>query len=203
MSNWLVLASSSPRRIDMLRMIGLTHQVHPVPIDETPLLGELPQDLVCRLSRAKAEAASAYYPRQPIVGADTVVWAQDHLLGKPPHAGAARHMLGLLSGKTHTVWTGYCVRYVDAVGQVQYIQRSVSTEVEVRTLREEEVAAYVHGEEWRGKAGGYAIQGRFSAFVKQIRGSYDNVVGLPLCALLEDLHAAHLLPPTFPTWTPY
>lgn len=198
----LVLASSSPRRIEMLRMVGLTHQVHPVPIDETPMPGELPEALVHRLSRAKAEAAAVYYPTQPVLGADTVVWAQGHLLGKPPHAGSARHMLGLLAGKTHTVWTGYCVRYVDVVGHIKYIQRAVATEVEVRAVREEEIAAYVHSEEWRGKAGGYAIQGRFSAFVRQIRGNYENVVGLPLCALLEDLHTAHLLPPAFPTWTP-
>lgn len=198
----LVLASASPRRMEILRMAGLPYAVHPVSIDETPQFGETPEALVLRLSLQKAEAAARYYPHQPVLGADTIVFAQESILGKPPHDGAARQMLLLLAGKTHSVFTGYSIYNAEKKENPILIQRVVETKVQIRTLSDQEIQAYIRSEEWRGKAGGYAIQGRFAAFVKSIEGNYENVVGLPLCALLEDLAQFHLLPSDFPAWLP-
>jgi septum formation protein len=155
---------------------------------------------VARISQAKADAAAPHYPGRPILAADTVVWAAGATLGKPAHEGAARQMLLMLSGRTHTVLTGYHVRYIDGSGQLRRISRVCETEVEVRPLTEQEIAAYIDSEEWRGKAGAYAIQGRFSCFVRTVRGNYDSVVGLPLCPLIEDLLQAGLLPQEWPAW---
>jgi septum formation protein len=214
MSSLLVLASASPRRIAMLQKAGVPHAVYPVEIDETPHPGELAEALVLRLSQEKADAAALRVGRDtgavdstPILAADTVVVAlsdgQPSLLGKPPHAGAARQMLGLLSGATHRVVTGYHLRLPRTNdGRVPRVQRAVSTEVDVRPLLPVEVEGYLRSEEWRGKAGGYALQGLFSCFVTAIRGSYENVVGLPLAAVLEDLRAAALLPVAWPDWKP-
>lgn len=208
MSALLVLASASPRRIDMLRRAGVPHAVHPVDIDESPLAGESAEALVTRISQAKADAAAEKSGNEtPILAADTIVVATPKtapaLLGKPPHEGAARQMLHLLSGATHQVITGYHLRYHDPVSKtLRRKSRAVTTEVEVRALRPEELAGYLRSEEWRGKAGGYAIQGRFGCFVTAVRGSYDNVVGLPLCEVLEVLYEAELLPREWPTWQP-
>jgi len=208
MSSLLVLASASPRRIDMLRRAAVPHAVYPVDVDETPLVGESGESLVLRLSQLKADAAAARSGGDaPILGADTIVIAtpqtQPALLGKPPHEGAARQMLSLLSGTTHHVMTGYHLRYRDPQdGTLRRVSRAEITEVDVRPLSESELAGYLHSEEWRGKAGGYAIQGRFACFVQAVRGSFDNVVGLPLCAVLSDLRLGGLLPAEWPTWQP-
>lgn len=187
----------------MLASAAIPHAVWPVDLDETPQVGELPESLVLRLSLQKADAASTLCaPGSPVLGADTIVTVDGALLGKPPHEGAARQMLTMLSGKSHAVLTGYHLRYVDASGQLQRISRAISTKVTVRTLSDAEIAGYLRGEEWRGKAGAYAIQGRFSAFVRGIEGSFDNVVGLPLCAVIEDLAGAGLLPSDWPSWRP-
>jgi septum formation protein len=207
MSTLLVLASASPRRIDMLRRAEVPHAVLPVDIDETPAAGESAESLVERLSRAKADAAALRADENaPILAADTMVVAtpQTHptLLGKPPHEGAARQMLLLLSGATHHVLTGYHLRYFDPVqGTLCRRSRTVATEVDVRTLLGDELSGYLRSEEWRGKAGAYALQGRFSCFVTAIRGSYENVVGLPLCSVLQDLRSAELLPKDWPVWS--
>lgn len=214
MTSLLVLASASPRRIAMLQRASVPHAVYPVEIDETPLPGEAAEALVLRLSQGKADAAALRVARDtasplsaPILAADTVVVAlssgQPSLLGKPPHAGAARQMLSLLSGATHRVVTGYQLRYHDPVdGTLRRVQQAISTEVDVRSLRPVEIDGYLRSEEWRGKAGGYALQGLFSCFVTAIRGSYENVVGLPLSSVLEDLRAADLLPVAWPEWKP-
>lgn len=196
----LVLASASPRRMDLLQRAGILHQVYPVDIDESPHPHELPESLVARLAHQKAAAAAALCgDKIPILGADTMVVCNGTLLGKPPHEGAARQMLQQLSGKTHQVLTGYHVRYVDTTGQLRSIDRVVPTEVEIKPLTDPEIQAYLACEEWRGKAGGYAIQGRFSCFVRAIRGNYDNIVGLPVCLLREDL-LTHGLLPAGPVW---
>lgn len=197
----LVLASASPRRIDLLQRAGVPHAVWPVHIDETPAIGEPAEALVQRLSRQKVDAAVPQVAATaPVLGADTVVVAGDSVLGKPPHEGAARQMLQLLSGRTHEVLTGYHLRYLDERGQVQRTARVVRTEVEVRPLSERELDGYLRSDEWRGKAGAYAIQGRFGCFVRGVRGSFDNVVGLPLCHVLEDLLAAGVLTAGWPSW---
>ena len=214
MSSLLVLASASPRRIAMLQKAAVPHAVYPVEIDETPRPGESAEALVLRLSQEKADAAALRVSRDtgaadatPILAADTVVVAmsdgQPSLLGKPPHAGAARQMLALLSGVTHRVVTGYHLRLPAASdGSVTRLHRAVSTDVEVRPLLPIEVEGYLRSEEWRGKAGGYALQGLFSCFVRAIHGSYENVVGLPLSAVLDDLRATGLLPADWPDWRP-
>ncbi len=188
----------------MLRGAAIPHAVWPVDIDETPLPGESGEAMVLRLSQNKADAAAARAAAgSPVLGADTVVVAGGALLGKPPHEGAARQMLQLLSGKPHEVLTGYHLRYVDlSDGTLRRCQRAVRTQVQVRPLQPEEVEGYLRSQEWRGKAGGYAIQGRFSCFVSEIAGSYENVVGLPLCQLIVDLRAAGLLPAGWPSWQP-
>ena len=198
----LVLASASPRRMDMLAAAAVPHAVWPVDIDETPRPGERPDVLVARLAKEKAAAAVALCPAgSPILAADTIVTVDGALLGKPPHEGAARQMLRLLSGKTHEVMTGYHLRYFSPQGDLVEQGRVVTTQVSVRPLSDGDIAGYLRSEEWRGKAGSYAIQGRFAAFVRSIAGSYENVVGLPLCALLEDLREARLLPVDWPSWT--
>lgn len=198
----LVLASASPRRMDMLAAAAVPHAVWPVDIDETPQPGETPAALVERLAEEKAVAASALCPSgSPILAADTIVTVDGALLGKPPHEGAARQMLRLLSGKTHEVLTGYHLRYVNRQGELQTLRRVVTTQVTVRELTDGDIAGYLRSEEWRGKAGSYAIQGRFAAFVCALSGSYENVVGLPLCSVLVDLRAADLLPADWPSWT--
>ena len=204
----LVLASASPRRIDMLKMAAVPHAVWPVDLDESPLVGETAAALVARLSQAKADAAAlrAFKERgreSPVLAADTMVTIGGALLGKPPHEGAARQMMLMLSGATHQVLTGYHLRYLDhSDGSLRRVHRVVTTDVCVRALTTEEITAYLRSEEWRGKAGGYAIQGRFGSFIQSVQGSYDNVVGLPLCQVLEDLRAAGLLPESWPTWNP-
>ena len=202
----LVLASASPRRIEMLHRAAILHAVHPVDIDESPAVGESGEALVARLSRQKAEAAVRRVGEEaPILAADTIVVATPKtapsLLGKPPHEGAARQMLRLLSGATHCVLTGYHLRYRKD-GDVKNLSRIVSTEVDVRQLRPVEIDGYLRSEEWRGKAGAYAIQGRFASFITEVRGSFDNVVGLPLCQVLEDLRTAELLAADWPAWNP-
>lgn len=187
----------------MLAAAAIPHAVWPVDIDETPRVGERPEALVARLAQEKADAAAKLCaPGSPILAADTIVTAQGALLGKPPHEGAARQMLTLLSGSTHSVLTGYHLRYVSADGQICRQGRVVTTAVTVRPLTDGEIAGYLRSEEWRGKAGAYAIQGRFSAFVRSIDGSFDNVVGLPLCAVIEDLRSIGILPAEWPSWTP-
>jgi septum formation protein len=204
----LVLASASPRRIEMLKRAAIAHAVHPVDVDETPLVGESAASLVGRVSQLKADAAARRAGEDaPILAADTIVVAtpsaQPTLLGKPPHEGAARQMLQLLSGGTHHVLTGYYLRYRDpADGTLRQLSRVVTTEVDVRALRPDELGGYLRSEEWRGKAGGYAIQGRFASFITAVRGSFDNVVGLPLCQVIEDLRAAQLLSEEWPAWQP-
>ncbi len=208
MSSLLVLASASPRRIEMLRRAEVPHAVQPVDIDESPQVGESAESLVLRLSQAKADAAAERAGAElPILGADTMVVASPAttpaLLGKPAHAGAARQMLLLLSGATHLVLTGYHLRYRDPRdGTLRRVHRAVTTEVDVRELHPDELAGYLRSDEWRGKAGAYGIQGRFGCFITAVRGSYDNIVGLPLCQVVADLRAAELLPKGWPTWTP-
>ena len=200
----LVLASSSPRRIEMLRGAAIPHAVWPVDVDETPLVGESAEAMVLRLSQNKADAAAPRAPSgSPVLGADTIVVAEGALLGKPPHEGAARQMLAMLSGKSHEVVTGYHLRYPDGKdGTLRRCGRAVRTQVTVRALQPAEIEGYLRSQEWRGKAGGYAIQGHFSCFVDSIAGSYENVVGLPLCQVIVDLQQAGILLSQWPTWQP-
>ena len=182
----LVLASSSPRRIELLAQIGVVpDHVDPADIDETPLKGEAPGRLAERLARGKAEVVAARSPDAVVLAADTVVAVGRRLLEKPADEAEAKRFLELLSGRNHRVYTGVVVIANGVVSA-----RVVETRVSFKTLSPEDVAAYVASGEWRGKAGGYGIQGRAAAFVRRIVGSHPAVMGLPLYEAANLLHGA-------------
>lgn len=180
----IILASASPRRSELLAGMGVPFTVQPAHIDETPRESEPPGAYVERLAREKALAVYAEHPQQLVLGSDTSVILDQTILGKPGDAAEARDMLTRLSGRTHQVITAIAVV---TEGGCQSLQ--VLTEVTFRSLSEEEIAAYVATGEPMDKAGGYGIQGLGGIFVKQLKGSYSAVVGLPLqetAALLAD-----------------
>lgn len=173
----LVLASASPRRLDLLAQIGIVPDaVDPAALDESPLPRELPLDHAKRLAEEKAVAVAARHPGCFVLAADTVVACGRRILPKAEEEGEARHCLALLSGRRHRVIGGLCL--ITPAGR--HVVRTITTAVAFKRLSEEEIAFYLAGREWRGKAGGYAIQGFAAVFARQITGSYSNVVGLPL-----------------------
>jgi septum formation protein len=173
----LVLASASPRRLELLRQIGIVPDtVDPADIDETPRRGELPPGHALRLAEAKARAVAPRHPGAFVLAADTVVACGRRILPKAEDAATARACLNLLSGRRHRVYGG--IALVTPVGEIAL--RRVVTQVGIKRLSREELDAYIGGGEWQGKAGGYAIQGGAAALIPWISGSYSNVVGLPL-----------------------
>ncbi len=173
----LILASASPRRLDLLKQIGIhPDQVDPPDIDESPLGKEKPADHALRLAREKAEIVHARHQGCFILAADTVVACGRRILPKAEDATQARGCLELLSGRRHRVIGGVCV--IGPEGNPHCLR--VTTTVSFKRLTGGEVTSYLESDEWRGKAGGYAIQGRAEALVRFINGSYSNVVGLPL-----------------------
>ena len=173
----LVLASASPRRRALLEQIGYAPDtVEPAALDEAVLPGERPEAHAARLARAKAEAVAARHSGAFVLGADTVVACGRRILDKAETEEDVRRCLTLLSGRRHRVCGGVTV--IDPAGRA--VSRLVRTAVTFKRLSAEEMEAYLAGGEWRGKAGGYAIQGRAAAFVRFVGGSYSNVVGLPL-----------------------
>lgn len=183
-SQKLVLASASPRRIELLQQAGIEpDRLYPADMDETPLRAEHPRSLARRLSQAKAEAAleglkkeGAEAANAYILAADTVVAVGRRILPKPETSDEASNCLKLLSGRTHRVYTGLCL--ITPAGKRR--QRISETRLRFKRLSREELAAYLASGEWRGKAGGYAIQGLAGTFVVKLVGSYTGVVGLPL-----------------------
>lgn len=172
----LVLASSSPRRVELLALIGITpDRIDPADIDETPLKGETPPRLAARLATVKAAAVAARSPDAVVLAADTVVAVGRRFLEKAADEAEATRFLKLLSGRGHRVYTGLAVA---AAGRIRH--RVVETRVTFKVLSDAEIAAYVASGEWKGKAGGYGIQGRAGAFVTRLVGSYPAVMGLPL-----------------------
>jgi septum formation protein len=173
----LVLASASPRRRELLAQLGIVPDaVVPADLDEAPRPKERPRSHVARLAREKAEAVAGRHRDAVVLGADTVVACGRRILPKAESEVDARRCLALLSGRRHRVWGGVCV--IAPGGHRR--ERVVETQVAFKRLSEPEIAAYLESEEWRGKAGGYAIQGRAAAFIRFVSGSYSNVVGLPL-----------------------
>jgi septum formation protein len=173
----LVLASASPRRLELLAQIGLTSSpIDPAEIDETPLTGETARLLALRLARAKAAAVAERHPGAFVLAADTVVALGRRLLGKPEDPADARRMLALLSGRAHRVLTAVAV--AGPLGQSA--ARLSETRVRFKRLTTAEIDGYVASGEWADKAGGYGVQGRAGAFVIALNGSYTGVVGLPL-----------------------
>lgn len=183
----LVLASGSPRRRELLAQIGLVPDaVDPADIDETPLKDELPPGHALRLSQAKAALVATRHPGALVLAADTVVGLGRRILPKADDADTARRCLTLLQGRRHRVYTG--VTLIGVAGRRW--SRTVESQVIFRTLSRDEIDQYLATGDWRGKAGGYAIQGLASLFVRQIGGSYSNVVGLPLTEVGGMLRAA-------------
>jgi septum formation protein len=173
----LVLASASPRRLDLLRQIGIEpDRIDPAEIDETPRPREEPAAHAMRLAEEKARAVMPRHPGAYILAADTVVSCGRRILPKPADPTTARSCLELLSGRRHRVHGGVALADPDR----RLTLRRVDSHVAFKRLSEAEIAAYLYSGEWRGKAGGYAIQGRAAALIRWVRGSYSNVVGLPL-----------------------
>jgi len=186
----LVLASASPRRLMLLDQAGIKPDaLRPASIDETPRKGEMPRALVARLARAKAEAARDQIANDRdiadayVLAADTIVTNNLKIFGKPQQVEEAVEFLNRLSGRSHRVMTGVCL----ITPQDRIRTKIVDTKVRFKYLTRSEIEAYVASRQWRDKAGGYAIQGLAGSFVQKIKGSYTNVVGLPLTEVVSML----------------
>jgi septum formation protein len=187
----LILASRSPRRRYLLRLLGVPFRVEPSNVPEHPLPRETPARRARRLALAKATAVANRRPRAWVLGSDTIVCRRTKQLGIPRNRREAEAMLRLLAGAVHSVWTA-----VALVGPKRKARVAVArTRVRVAPLSEDELLAYLDSGEWRGKAGAYGIQGRFAAYVRHLDGTYTNVVGLPLERVRRLLRAAGLTVP--------
>jgi septum formation protein len=200
----LVLASASPRRLALLEQAGLKPDLlNPSDIDETPLKRETPRRLAIRLAAEKAKAVQdapmvkRLGSKIFILAADTVVGLGRRILPKTEDAEEARRCLWLLSGRSH--WVYSAVTLIGPGGRTT--SRCSETKVRFKRLSQEEVESYIRSGEWRGKAGGYAIQGRAEAFVRHLNGSYTNVVGLPLYETINMLQGAGY--PVYYSWMNY
>lgn len=176
----LLLASASPRRRDLLERVGIALEVRPANIDETEAPGEDPAAYVARIARTKAHAVTRA-PGQWVLAADTTVTIDRVILGKAESPAEAAAMLRRLSGRVHQVHTAFVI-----IGERAH-EQVVTTDVVMIELDDETLADYVATEEWRGKAGAYAIQGIAAALVREVRGSVTNVIGLPLAEVLAAL----------------
>lgn len=173
----LVLASASPRRLELLSQIGVTpDKVAPADIDETPGTGELPKSYAERMAREKATAVAPAHRASLILAADTVVACGRRILPKAEDEQTARNCLAMLSGRRHRVISGISLVLPDR----RQLTKSVTSTVAFKRLSAEDINRYIDSGEWDGKAGGYAIQGLAATFVRQLSGSYSSVVGLPL-----------------------
>ena len=182
----LILASASPRRLDLLARIGVTpDEVAPADIDEIVAKGELPKPHALRLAQEKAAAVAARFPDDLVLAADTVVAVGRRILPKVEDEATLRACMKLLSGRRHRVMTG--VALVFPGGRRS---RVVETMIAMKRLSREEIDFYASHGEWRGKAGGYALQGYGEVYVRHIAGSYSNVVGLPLAETRHLLKSA-------------
>ena len=181
----LILASASPRRRDLLAVLGIEPAaIRPADIDETPMKGELPRPYCARVARGKAEAI-ALEAGEVILSADTTVALGRRILGKPEDEAEARSFLQALSGRRHRVITSVAVRTEDRVWT-----RDVESRVQMKRLSDPELRGYLATGDWQGKAGGYSIQGPAGAFIPWISGSHSAIVGLPLAETAHLLQAA-------------
>jgi septum formation protein len=182
MKNQLILASRSPRRYELLKQMGLDFDVIPSRIEESFVKEESPKKHVLRLAEAKALDIGSQYPDRWVIAADTIVYIDHSILGKPKNREETMKMLRRLSGKEHRVLTGFSVHHLE---KGKGDREVVETAVKVKRLTPDEMEWYIQTGEPFDKAGGYAIQGIGSFMIESIRGSYTNVVGLPLCELIE------------------
>ena len=181
----LILGSGSPRRLELLGVLGIVPDaILPPDIDEDPRKGELPRPYVERVAGDKARAVKAA-PEDVVLCADTTVALGRRIMGKPADAGEAAEFLLALSGRRHRVYTAIAVRRGDRLWQ-----RTVESRVEMKRLSDVELNAYLASEDWRGKAGGYSIQGPAGAFIPWISGSFTAIVGLPVAETATLLQAA-------------
>jgi len=174
----ILLASASPRRSELLRQLGIAHEVRPVDVDESVRPDEAPSAYVLRLAEAKAAALWQQLDaaqRRPVLAADTTVALEGEIFGKPADAAEARAMLGRLSGRTHEVHTAVAVLHAGGAAA-----RVSSSSVSLRELSSAEIDWYWNTGEPADKAGGYAVQGRAAVFIRHIAGSYSGIMGLPL-----------------------
>lgn len=179
----LILASESPRRRELLGSLGLAFEIIVSGIEENPLDGEAPAEHAMRLAREKALAVSTNRPDAVVIGADTVVIIDSEVLGKPEDTVQARRMLGKLSGRKHQVITGFAL----AEGASIRINQAVSSHVLFMEIPPDELEWYIQTKEPYDKAGAYAVQGIGALFIREIQGSFTNVIGLPLAELVEAL----------------
>jgi len=180
----LILSSASPSRQELLKSVGLKFKTIPARVNEDYLEGESPREHVQRLARDKAFAVARKYPEAWVLGADTVVVIDGLILGKPKSKAQAQSMLEKLSGRAHEVFTGFIIACAGA-GIAK--TRSVQSFVRFKKITAEEIRWYISCAEPYDKAGAYAVQGKGAYFIRAIRGSYTNVIGLPLCEVLEEL----------------
>lgn len=182
----LVLASASPRRKELLAQIGITPEIVPSTIEEM-ITTDVPEEAVMELSRQKAEdVAARQEPGTCVIGADTVVAAGGEILGKPASRQEAYRMISMIEGRTHQVYTGVTLVYCGQKGNrvKTFVEK---TDVHLYPMSDEEIKAYSDGGEPMDKAGAYGIQGKFAAFIKGIDGDYNNVVGLPVGRVYQEI----------------
>lgn len=191
----IILASGSPRRQQYLEELGLDFTVRTSIVEELPHSGERPEDFVMRMAEDKAVAVSEQNPHAWVIGGDTVVCLDKRILGKPADKKEAVALLMALSGREHLVMTGFCVAHC---GKAIKTVRSVTTYVRFARFSQQTAEAYVATGESLDKAGAYGIQGKGVCLVESIDGSYSNVVGLPLCELLNVLLEYNVIEPAVP-----
>ncbi len=190
MHSSFILASASPRRKELLGELIRDFEIIPSEIDETSLAGESPEDHVLRLSREKALEISRGKPDKWVLGADTVVIIDGKMLGKPKTAVEAKQMLDMLSGRAHRVITGFAIV---KEGEGIIVNDTVESCVIFKDISRDEIDWYTGTNEPYDKAGGYAVQGKAAFFIKEIHGSYTNVIGLPLCEVVTALKNAGVM----------
>ena len=187
----IILASASPRRVELLSSAGIDFEVMPGDVDESLRSGEGPEEHVLRLAAAKAEDVARKGHGRYFIGADTIVVCAGEIMGKPKDSADAERMLKKLSGAHHEVITGFAVFDRD---KSHSFTKAVTTNVFFKSLREDEISAYIATGCPFDKAGAYAIQGGAAHMVRKIEGSYTNVVGLPLCEVVETLRQIGAIP---------
>lgn len=188
----LILASKSPRRKELLEQAGLSFNIIPSAFDEDAVVIKEPAGYAMYLAENKALDIARQYPESVVLGADTIVIINGAVLNKPKDTAHAREMLLQLAGQTHQVITGFCI--VCAADNRKYTA-FCQTDVVFKALSREELEWYIHTDEPYDKAGGYAIQGLGSFMIEKVNGSYTNVVGLPVCEVMDYLYKAGLITP--------
>jgi septum formation protein len=183
-SDRIILASASPRRIELLKLMGLPFDSIPAGIEETVLPNENPRRHVLRLSKEKTSCIARIHPTSWVIGADTIVFIDGEIIGKPATPEEARVILAKLSNRKHEVFTGFCIMNMERGVTICQVVRS---SVIFRKIDANEISWYTNTPEPYDKAGAYAVQGISAAFIREIKGSFTNVMGLPMCELVEKL----------------